>query len=174
MVLISVLILLLLFLAQPFGTSRIGVAFGPIILLWFAAMAASGVWRITQAPRILRAFNPSHGLAYAFGHGGSGFLSLGSVFLAITGLEALYADIGHFGAWPIRVGWLAVALPALVLQYLGQGALLLGDASKVANPFYYTVPHWAYWPQLVLATLAAIVASQGASTRARARLHSLA
>ena len=170
-IIISIVILLLLFLAQPFGTSKIGVTFGPIILVWFSVLSASGIWRITQEPRILQAFNPWHGLAYVFKHGSSGLFSLSSIFLALTGLEALYADIGHFGAWPVRVGWIFVALPALVLQYLGQGALLLRDPTAVSNPFYLTVPHWAYWPQLVLATMAAVIASQGTLRLSSFRFH---
>ncbi len=159
---ISLAILIALFLAQPFGTSKIGLLFGPIMLVWFSALFVIGMWRITQHPECLRAFDPFEGLRYVFANpnGNRGYTSLAAIFLSITGLEALYADMGHFTAWPVRVGWICVALPALVVQYLGQTALLLGDPTLVSNPFYNAPPSWAYWPMLVLATMAATIASQ--------------
>ncbi|KAH3756610.1 potassium transporter Kup [Pelomyxa schiedti] len=164
-------ILLLLFMAQVLGTSKIGVSFGPIIFVWFISIAMSGLWRITQNPSAMESFNPWLGIHYIFSGGGTSFLSLSSTFLAVTGVEALFADIGHFGTLPIRIGCLGIAMPAVILQYLGQTALLIGELENpdnhgtmpsISNPFYYTIPDvsWVYWGQVVLATMAAIIASQ--------------
>jgi len=149
---ISVGIILLLFAAQRAGTAKVGRIFGPITLVWFVVIALLGIRGIGMAPEILKSFNPTHGLSFLAGHGKIGLVVLGSVVLAVTGGEALYADMGHFGPRPIRVAWFAAVLPALVLNYLGQGALL--------NPFYQLCPQWALYPLVILATAAAIIASQ--------------
>ena len=156
----TVAILLVLFLVQRFGTSKIGKAFGPVTLIWFVAIGALGLREVIANPGVVQAANPLHAVRFFATNGFVGFAVLGSVFLAVTGAEALYADIGHFGTRPIRLAFLSLALPALVLNYFGQGALLLRDASAVANPFYLLAPRSLLYPLLVIATLAAIVASQ--------------
>ncbi len=156
----TVLILVLLFAFQKRGTATVGAVFGPVMLLWFVSIAAIGVWNVWQEPGVLRAVSPAHGYAFFVRNRGAGFLVLGSVVLVLTGAEALYADMGHFGRRPIRLAWYGVAMPALLLNYMGQGSLLLRDPSAVANPFYRAVPGWALWPMVVVATAAAIVASQ--------------
>jgi KUP system potassium uptake protein len=153
-------ILVLLFMVQRFGTGKVGRAFGPITLLWFLVIGVLGLIEIAQAPRILAIINPIYGARFIGEHGMIGFASLGAVFLSVTGAEALYADMGHFGRRPIRVAFFALVLPALILNYLGQGALLLRDPHAVENPFYLLAPRWALYPLLLIATLAAIVASQ--------------
>jgi KUP system potassium uptake protein len=158
---ITIVILLLLFLGQRFGTSKVGAAFGPFMLLWFAALAGTGLYNISLEPSILTAFNPWEGIDYLIRNGTQGFLSLGAVFLAVTGLEALYADLGHFGKNPIRFGWLSLVLPALILNYLGQGAVLILDSSVFATIFFVSTPTWMFWPMLVLSTIATVIASQG-------------
>lgn len=163
---ITVVILIALFLFQSRGTTGVGTVFGPVIMLWFLTMAAFGLWRIAQEPSVFRAVNPAYTIDF-FGHNGwHGFLVLGSVFLVVTGGEALYADIGHFGKRPIRWTWFAVALPALLLNYFGQGAFLLRNPSGAANPFYEMAPQWALYPLVVLATGAAVIASQAIITGA--------
>jgi KUP system potassium uptake protein len=161
---ISVLIIILLFWAQRVGTSGVGRIFGPVTLLWFIAIAILGVRGILMSPDILNAFNPVHGALFLAGHQWIGLVVLGSVVLAVTGGEALYADMGHFGPRPIRVAWFSVVLPALLLNYLGQGALLMSRPeivnSPTFNPFYQLCPRWALFPMVVLATGAAIIASQ--------------
>jgi KUP system potassium uptake protein len=157
---VTVLILLGLFMAQRFGTARVGGAFGPIMLVWFVTIAALGVRAIAQRPDVLLAINPWHGVRFFVEHGVAGFLTLGAVVLCITGCEALYADMGHFGKRPIRIAWFAVALPALMLNYFGQGALLLREPAAAVSPFYLLAPAAFQWPLLVIATAAAIVASQ--------------
>jgi KUP system potassium uptake protein len=157
---ITVVILLGLFMAQRFGTARVGSAFGPIMLVWFVSIAALGIRAIARRPDVLLAINPWYGLRFFAEHGVAGFLTLGAVVLCITGCEALYADMGHFGKRPIRIAWFAVALPALMLNYFGQGALLLHDPAAAVNPFYLLAPPALQWPLLVVATAAAIVASQ--------------
>ena len=159
-VLATVGILLVLFLAQRFGTARVGRAFGPITLLWFATIGVLGLREIAREPQILAAVNPVHAVRFFAAHGFTGFAALGAVFLAVTGAEALYADMGHFGRKPIRLAFFALVLPALLLNYFGQGALLLRDPAAVANPFYLLAPRWFLYPLLLIATLAAIVASQ--------------
>lgn len=141
-IVVVLVILAILFLCQPFGTSKIGATFGPIMLLWFSSMTATGIWRITQYPACFRALNPWEGLRFIFHNSGTpasrGFFSLSSVYLSITGLEALYADMGHFTAWPIRTAWLFIALPALAIQYLGQAALLVVDPTAVRSALDFT------------------------------------
>ncbi|MEP6764493.1 MAG: KUP/HAK/KT family potassium transporter [Gemmatimonadaceae bacterium] len=157
---VALIILAALFMVQRFGTDFMGKAFGPIMLLWFGSIAALGLNEIIQAPRILTAVNPMYAWNFFHHHGTLAFFVLGSVVLVITGGEALYADMGHFGKRPIRVAWLALVFPALLLNYFGQGALIVSTPTAAANPFYLLAPKAMLWPLLVLATLAAIVASQ--------------
>ena len=161
---ISVIIIVVLFAAQRFGTAKVGRIFGPITLVWFVAIAVLGIRGILMQPEILKALNPLHGLSFLAGHGKIGLVVLGSVVLAVTGGEALYADMGHFGPRPIRLAWFVAVFPALVLNYLGQGALLLAQpeiaATSTFNPFYQLCPQWALYPLVILATAAAIIASQ--------------
>lgn len=157
---IALTVLLALFLIQRKGSQRIGTFFGPVMLVWFITLAAAGIYQIVQNPSILRAFNPYYGLYFATHHGWDGFVSLGAVVLAVTGAEALYADMGHFGRKPIQTAWLSVALPALTLNYVGQGALLLRQPDAIKNPFFLSVPEWALIPLIILATAATIIASQ--------------
>jgi len=157
---ITVLRLAGLFLIQRSGTARVGSIFGPIMLAWFAVIGALGVHGILRDPSVLRAVNPVHALRFFEENGGTGFLVLGAVVLCITGGEALYADMGHFGKRPIRLAWLTFAMPALTLNYFGQGALLLHEPAARENPFYLLAPSWALYPLIGLATLATIVASQ--------------
>ena len=157
---VTMVILFALFMAQRFGTARVGTAFGPIMLVWFVTIAVLGLRAIVQRPDVLLALNPWYGVRFFAQHGVAGFLTLGAVVLCITGCEALYADMGHFGKRPIRIAWFAAALPALMLNYFGQGALLLRDPGAAENPFYLLAPSAFQWPLLVIATAAAIVASQ--------------
>jgi KUP system potassium uptake protein len=157
---IGVVILAVLFLAQRFGTHTVGRLFGPVMVLWFIAIAVLGVPQIIGHPGILRSLSPSYAVSFAAASPLTGFLAMGSVVLAITGAEALYADMGHFGKPPIRRAWFAVVFPALTLNYLGQGALVLHNRAAVSNPFYYLVPGWGRIPMVVLATLATVIASQ--------------
>ena len=156
----TVAILVALFLFQRRGTATVGAVFGPVMLVWFTCIAAVGVRGIAFDPSILRALEPWRGIDFFLRNGWQGFLVLGGVVLVITGGEALYADMGHFGKRPIRVAWLGVAKPALLLNYLGQGALLLHDPAEARNPFYLGVPQWALYPMIAVATAAAVVASQ--------------
>jgi KUP system potassium uptake protein len=153
-------ILFLLFLFQRRGTAGVGVVFGPIVILWFLCIAGLGILGITLEPRVLLAINPYYAVDFLVRDGVQGFLILGAVVLVITGGEALYADVGHFGKRPIRVAWFGLVLPALVLNYFGQGALLLSQPEAVTNPFYALVPGPLLYPMVVVATAAAIVASQ--------------
>lgn len=157
---ITLAILVGLFWIQKRGTAGIGALFGPIIVVWFLALAAIGIRGIVANPTVLLAVNPVYGLEFLLHHGGAGFLVLGSVFLAVTGGEALYADMGHFGRRPIRLAWFVLVLPALLLNYFGQGALYLGSAATVSDPFYQSAPSFALYPLIGLATLATIIASQ--------------
>jgi len=157
---ITCAILIALFAVQRNGTARIGSAFGPVMAIWFLAIAISGLASLWQAPEVLAAVNPLWAVRFMAEHGSGGFLLLGSVVLVITGAEALYADLGHFGRAPIRLAWIAGALPALLLNYFGQGAALLRDPSVAANPFYALAPGWTLYPMLALATAAAVIASQ--------------
>lgn len=157
---ITAIILLTLFSFQRYGTARIGSVLGPVVLTWFTCIGLLGLRGIINAPGVLAAVNPLHGLQFFLHNGGLAFFILGSVFLVVTGAEALYADMGHFGRRPIQLGWFVVALPALALNYFGQGALLLTDAGAVDNPFYRLAPSWALYPTVAIATLATVIASQ--------------
>ncbi|MCI0598316.1 MAG: potassium transporter Kup [Beijerinckiaceae bacterium] len=163
---LTIAVLVSLFWAQRRGTARVAAFFGPVMAVFFLTIGFLGAVHIGDEPRILHAFNPVHGLRFLFGHGMLGFVVLGLVFLAVTGSEALYADMGHFGRRPIQITWLVFVLPALTLNYLGQGALVLADPSAVANPFYLLAPDWALLPLVILATLATIIASQAVITGA--------
>jgi len=157
---ISLVLLIVLFLFQRRGTAAVGSLFGPVMLIWFAVLAALGIWNIAKQPQILLAVNPYYGMALLVRHPWHGFLMLGAVFLAVTGAEALYADMGHFGRRALRRAWIGLVFPALLLNYFGQGALLLGDPDAIEHPFYRLVPQWGLYPLVVLATLATIIASQ--------------
>jgi len=163
---ITVGILITLFMVQARGTASMARAFGPITAVWFLVLAALGVFHIFDDPSILRALSPHYGALFLIDNGFLGFILLGSVFLAVTGAEALYTDMGHFGESPIRAGWLWFVLPCLMLNYLGQGALVLSDPSARLNPFWEMVPRGIYWPVLILATMATIIASQAVITGA--------
>ncbi|MDR2871889.1 MAG: potassium transporter Kup [Xanthomonadaceae bacterium] len=163
---ISLTVLIAMFLAQRFGTEKVGRVFGPIMSLWFISLALVGLFNIINAPEVLKAFNPLWAVRFFFEHSWHGIFIFGAVVLAITGGEALYADMGHFGAQPIRRAWYFFVLPCLVTNYLGQGALILEHPEAVVNPFYEAVPRWALYPMIVLATLAAIIASQAVITGA--------
>jgi KUP system potassium uptake protein len=158
---ISIAILVGLFLVQRKGTAFIGNIFGPVMLLWFIAIAALGLHGIIGAPGILSALSPHHALVFLLhARPGIGFAVLGAAFLALTGAEAMYADMGHFGRSPIRLGWFAVVFPALLLNYLGQGGLLLAHPRAIENPFYLLAPGWAHYPMVAFATVATVIASQ--------------
>jgi KUP system potassium uptake protein len=157
---VTVAVLVVLFLFQKRGTESVGHLFGPVMVLWFAVIAADGLIRIARAPGVLAALNPAHAVTIFLAAPVTGFIVLGAVSLAITGGEALYADMGHFGRFPIRLTWFALVLPALVLNYFGQGALILGDKAAIANPFFYLVPAWGLFPLVLLSTAATVIASQ--------------
>jgi KUP system potassium uptake protein len=157
---VTVLILVGLFLIQSHGTARVGALFGPVMIVWFVAIAVLGLRWIDQEPHVLAAFNPLHGVSFFADNGWPGFVVLGAVFLVVTGGEALYADMGHFGKKPIRLAWFILVLPALFLNYLGQGAMILTDPSTAAQPFFLMAPRWALYPLVALALMAAIIASQ--------------
>src|SRR5262249_47559903 len=145
---------------QRHGTARVGGLFGPVMVVWFAVLALLGAVQIAQHPYVLLAINPFYGIEFLANAPWRGFTLLGSVVLAITGAEALYADMGHFGARPIRLIWLSFVFPALLLNYFGQGALVLVDATTAENPFYRLAPAWALYPMVVLSSAATIIASQ--------------
>lgn len=157
---VTVAILIAVFAVQKRGTAKIGKVFGPVTLVWFVTIAILGGVQIARHPDVLVAVNPAYGFEFFLRNHGNGFLVLGSVFLVVTGGEALYADLGHFGKRPIRFAWMFVVLPALLLNYFGQGALLIADPRAVENPFYRLVPGWALYPMVGLATAATIIASQ--------------
>ncbi|MEK1844024.1 MAG: potassium transporter Kup, partial [Pseudomonas sp.] len=157
---LSLIVLVALFLIQRHGTARIGILFGPIMVTWFLVLGALGVYGISQHPEVLQAMNPVWGVRFFMVHPGMGIAILGAVVLALTGAEALYADMGHFGRKPIARAWFILVLPALVLNYFGQGALLLGDPEAARNPFYLLAPSWALIPLVGLSTLATVIASQ--------------
>src|SRR5215510_6630619 len=163
---LAVLILFGLFALQSHGTARVAAFFGPVTLVWFFALATAGLWHVAQNLQVLAAFNPVHGVRFLLSHGMIGLVTLGAVFLVVTGAEALYADLGHFGRKPIRMAWFAVALPALLLNYLGQGALLLTKPVAIENPFFLLYPEWALFPMIGLATAATVIASQAVITGA--------
>ena len=153
-------ILLGLFFFQKRGTTKVGFVFGPLLLIWFITIAVLGFNSIIQHPEILKAINPIYAIHFFMIHHWHGIFILGAVFLVVTGGEALYADIGHFGKKPIRLAWFIVVLPALLINYFGQGALLLGDATLATNPFYYLAPGWAIYPLVFMAAMATVIASQ--------------
>jgi len=157
---LTILVLVLLFMFQKRGTSRVGSVFGPVMVLWFLAIAVLGARGIAEAPQVLQALDPLHALRFLRDNGLTGYLVLGAVFLAVTGGEALYADMGHFGAAPIRLGWFTLVLPALLLNYFGQGAIILAHPDEVPHPFYNLVPAWGGYPMVALATLVTVIASQ--------------
>jgi KUP system potassium uptake protein len=157
---IALAVLVVLFIMQKRGTAGIGMVFGPIMVTWFLILAVMGLIHLLEAPAILAALNPFEGIAFAIRHRWLAFVALGSVVLALTGAEALYADMGHFGAGPVRLSWFALVLPALMLNYFGQGALLLAHPAAIESPFFHMFPHWALVPMVVLATCAAVIASQ--------------
>jgi KUP system potassium uptake protein len=163
---LTVFILALLFAVQSRGTANVAAFFGPITLFWFAVIAAAGLWHVAGNPAVLLAFNPWYGITFLLHHGIVGFYTLGAVFLVVTGAEALYADLGHFGRGPIRFAWLVIVLPALTINYLGQGALVLANPKSVENPFFLLYPDWALLPMVLLATAATVIASQAVITGA--------
>ena len=163
---IALLVLVALFATQRFGTAKVGRVFGPVTGVWFLSLAVLGVVNIQHAPEVLKALNPWWAMHFFATHHWHGIFILGAVVLAVTGGEALYADMGHFGARPIRYAWYFFVLPALMLNYLGQGALVLEDPAAVKNPFYVGVPEWARWPMIALATAATVIASQAVITGA--------
>jgi KUP system potassium uptake protein len=162
----TLVILIVLFFVQSRGTAGVAAFFGPIMLVFFIINTVLGVMEIPQAPGVLAALSPLPGIEFLWAHGGMGFVVLGSVFLAVTGAEALYADMGHFGRRPIQAAWLFVVLPALVANYLGQGALIIHDPQAVENPFYLLAPAWALVPMILLSTAATVIASQAVITGA--------
>jgi KUP system potassium uptake protein len=163
---ITVVILVMLFAIQSRGTAKVAALFGPITAIWFVAIAIPGLVWIAKDPAVLWALNPAHGVAFLLHHGLVGFYTLGAVFLAVTGAEALYADLGHFGRWPIQTAWLGLVLPALALNYLGQGALVFAHPEAMTNPFFFLYPEWIRIPMVVLATAATVIASQAVITGA--------
>jgi KUP system potassium uptake protein len=165
-VLLTIVILVGLFAVQSHGTAKVAQYFGPVMLLWFAALAAGGLVHIIDDPRVFRALNPVLGVQFILTHGMVGLVVMGLVFLAVTGAEALYADLGHFGRKPIQLAWLVLVQPALILNYFGQGALLLAHPEAIDNPFYRLYPSWALIPMVILATVATVIASQAVITGA--------
>jgi len=163
---LTLVVLLLLFWVQKRGTAGIGKFFGPIMVVWFLCIAALGIWNIVDHPQVLWALSPHHALGFIGRHPGISFIILGAVVLCVTGAEALYADMGHFGRKPIRLAWFSVAMPSLVLNYFGQGALVLENAEAVKNPFFMLAPGWALLPLVLLATMATVIASQALITGA--------
>ena len=163
---ITAAILIALFAVQSRGTQRVAIYFGPTMTVWFLTLALVGIGHIADDPGILLAFNPLYAAGFLAAHGHIGLVTLGAVFLAVTGAEALYTDLGHFGRKPIQTAWSYLVLPCLAINYLGQGALVLADPSAVANPFYHLVPNWALYPMIGLATVATVIASQAVITGA--------
>jgi KUP system potassium uptake protein len=157
---VSAVILTLLFAVQRWGTQRVGNLFGPVMVLWFGCLAAAGLAEVARHPGILRGLSPTYALLFVVDHPYIAFIAMGAVVLAITGAEALYADMGHFGRTPIRRAWFVIVFPALTLNYLAQGALILRDPASRSNPFFLLMPHWARIPMVVLATAATVIASQ--------------
>lgn len=153
-------VLVMLFAVQRRGTGTIGRFFGPVTVLWFVAIAATGLMQIAANPSVLRAISPLYGVRFALANAGVAFITLGAVFLCVTGAEALYADMGHFGKRPIRIAWFGLVMPALMINYFGQGALVLANPKAAENPFYLMTPDWALLPMVVLATAATVIASQ--------------
>src|SRR6202163_3999017 len=163
---LAAMILMVLFSVQARGTARVAAFFGPVMCLWFVVIALPGLYYIAANPRILLAFNPVYGVAFLANHGVVGLATLVAVFLAVTGAEALYADLGHFGKRPIQLAWLGLVLPSLALNYLGQGAAVLADEKVLKNPFFLLYPDWALLPMVLLAAAATVIASQAVITGA--------
>ncbi|MGH6712642.1 MAG: potassium transporter Kup [Bradyrhizobium sp.] len=163
---LTMIILVVLFAVQSRGTARVASFFGPVMCVWFAIIAVAAVPQIIQHPQVLQALNPLYAISFMIHHGVIGFVTLGAVFLAVTGAEALYADLGHFGKRPIQTAWLFIVLPSLALNYMGQGALLIADPKAIENPFFLMFPDWALIPMVALATLATVIASQAVITGA--------
>lgn len=162
---LTIAIVLVLFLSQQYGTSKVGLSFSPVMVLWFLTLAILGSWRIFESPAIFKALNPVTGIKFLlYSKENGGFLTLAAVFLAVTGLEALYADIGHFGKNAVRLSWCSFVLPSLILNYLGQGALLLKYREFYVDPFYHMTPAALYWPIFILSIFATIIASQAMIT----------
>ncbi|MCE2866300.1 MAG: potassium transporter Kup [Oxalobacteraceae bacterium] len=157
---ITLVIIIALFTIQRYGTAAVGRLFGPIMLVWFSTLAVFGVMSVMQNPTILYAVNPAYAVAFVSEHTLQAYIVMGSVVLVVTGVEALYLDMGHFGRKPVRLAWLLIALPALMINYFGQGALMLVDPSAAENPFFMMLPEWALWPMIGLATVATVIASQ--------------
>ena len=157
---ITLVIIIALFTIQRYGTAAVGRLFGPIMLVWFSTLAVFGVMSVIQNPTILYAVNPAYAVAFVSEHTLQAYIVMGSVVLVVTGVEALYLDMGHFGRKPVRLAWLLIALPALMINYFGQGALMLADPSAAENPFFMMLPEWALWPMIGLATVATVIASQ--------------
>jgi KUP system potassium uptake protein len=163
---LTVIILVALFAVQSRGTARVAAFFGPVMCLWFTVIAVAAIPQILQHPEVLRALNPVYAVTFVIHHGLIGLVTLGAVFLAVTGAEALYADLGHFGKRPIQTAWLCIVLPSLVLNYFGQGALVIGNPKAIENPFYLMFPDWALVPMVIFATIATVIASQAVITGA--------
>ena len=163
---ITLVIIVGLFAVQSRGTARVAAFFGPIMLVWFVLIGLLGLWHLSDDPHVIVAFNPWHAVAFMLSHGPIGFLTLGGVFLAVTGAEALYADLGHFGRPPIQAAWIFLVFPSLALNYLGQGALVLKDTGALENPFFRLAPDWMLVPLVVFATIATVIASQAVITGA--------
>src|SRR5258706_1748099 len=163
---IAVGVLVALFAIQQHGTAVVGRFFGPVTMAWFIAIGAAGIYGIAQAPAVLAALNPLHAIGFLTSHGAASFVVLGAVVLAVTGAEALYADMGHFGKGAVRVAWFGLVAPALVLNYFGQGALLMVRPEAVSNPFFLLLPAWALYPMVALATAATVIASQAVASGA--------
>lgn len=157
---LTMLVLFALFFVQRSGTAIVGAAFGPVMLIWFSTLALLGIYNVVDHPDILRAINPLYGIEFLLSNKSLALVAMGNVVLAVTGAEALYADMGHFGRRPIQRAWFAFVLPALVLNYFGQGALILGEPEAAQNPFFFSAPDWALYPLVGLATLATVIASQ--------------
>ncbi|MGH6664789.1 MAG: KUP/HAK/KT family potassium transporter, partial [Pseudolabrys sp.] len=168
---LAVVILIGLFAAQSRGTAKVAAMFGPIMVVWFVAIAVAGALHIRDDPYVLTAINPLYGIEFLLEHGEIGLVTLGAVFLVVTGGEALYADLGHFGRKPIQTAWLCLVLPALLINYFGQGAKVLADPMAIENPFYRLVPEAFLLPMIVLATAATVIASQSVITGAYSLVH---
>src|SRR5262249_23035799 len=168
---LTVIILIALFAAQSHGTGRVAAMFGPIMVIWFLSIASAGALHIRDDPTVLAAINPYYGIDFLIHHGAIGLVTLGAVFLVVTGGEALYADLGHFGRKPIQFAWLGLVLPALLINYFGQGAKVLADPAAIENPFYRLVPDAFLLPMIVLATAATVIASQAVITGAYSLVH---
>jgi len=168
---ISFAIIILLFAMQRHGTEKIARYFGPIMMIWFLAMAAGGVWHIKDAPEVWKAINPIYAYYFLTNYGTASFIALGAIFLAVTGAEALYADLGHFGKKPIRLAWIYFVMPCLLLNYFGQAALVLSNPHAAENAFFLLYPEWALLPMVILATMASVIASQAVITGAYSLTH---